>query len=267
MSEFKPIIEALLLATTEPLTLSEIMRTLEPEKDGESLLKKDISGILKELKESYDKNHHGIQIVEVNGGYQFRTKSHLSQWIYKLNRPKPTRLSKPAIESLAIMAYRQPITRNEVETIRGVDSGAVIKGLLERHLVKIVGRKDEPGRPLLYGTTPQFLELFGLRDLKELPPLKELEQQAKEMIRRSQESEEGGDADLEGMEIDSSDLQWLDEKEKETFEELDGCLKDMKISDKQIQKLISPIPEDTNPDEVKQVEENAQAPLHPDPES
>lgn len=267
MSEFKPIIEALLLAATEPLTLSEIMRTLGPEKDGEiSLLKKDISDILKELKEKYDQNHHGIQIAEVNGGYQFRTKSHLSQWINKLNRPKPTRLSKPAIESLAIMAYRQPITRNEVETIRGVDSGAVIKGLLERQLLRIVGRKDEPGRPLLYGTTPQFLELFGLKDLKELPPLKELEEQAQEMIRRSQESEEGETADLEGMEIDSSDLQWLDEKERETFEELDGCLKDMKTSDKKIQEVISPTKEETSPDEVKQVEENVEAPLHPDPE-
>jgi segregation and condensation protein B len=253
MDNLKPIIEALLLAATEPLTVNELIRTLDNNDEREGgISKKEILALLDELREFYDDESHGIEIVEVDGGYQLRTKSTHSSWIHKLNSPKPTRLSKPAIESLAIIAYRQPLTRGDVDHIRGVDSGAVIKGLLERHLIKIFGRKEEPGRPLLYGTTRDFLELFGLKDLNELPPLKELEEQAQEMMRRSQENEEGHPDDLEGLEIDSSDLQLLDDKERDAFGELDTRLKEMKISNKKTQEIISPPQETSASDETQE---------------
>ena len=240
MSELKPIIEALLLAAEEPLSLNGLTKIIIDKKAESQPTKADIKGVLDEMIEEYAESAHGIHIVEVNGGYQFRTKQAYAHWIHQLNNPKAIRLSKPAVESLAIIAYRQPITRGEVDHIRGVDSGAVMKGLLERRLLKIVGRKEEPGRPLLYGTTPDFLELFGLKDLKELPPLKELEQQAQEMIRRSREVEEEGEEGLHGLEVDISDLEWLDEKEKEVFSELDTKLSDLKSADKKTQEIITP---------------------------
>ncbi len=241
MSELKPIIEALLLAAAEPISVNDLLKVLSPEEQEEGRAsRQEVQGILTELCERYAMESHGIQLVEVNGGYQFRTKPAFAPWIQKMHSPKATRLSKPAIESLSIVSYRQPITRAEVDHIRGVDSGAVMKGLLERHLLKIVGRKEEPGRPLLYGTTPDFLELFGLKDLNELPPLKELEEQAQEMMRRSREIQEEGEEGLEGLEVDLSDMEWLDQQEKDTFEELDSSLRELKTINQKTETLIDP---------------------------
>ena len=116
---------------------------------------------------------HGVEPVEVAGGYQLRTKPEHSELLRQFLQAKPSRLSRAALEALSIVAYRQPITRAEVEDVRGVDSGAVLKGLLERRLLRIIGRKEEPGRPILYGTTSTFLELFSIKNLKELPTLRE----------------------------------------------------------------------------------------------
>jgi segregation and condensation protein B len=112
----------------------------------------------------------------VAGGFQFRTRPEYSQWVKKLIAPKPTRLSKAALETLAIIAYKQPIIRSEIEHIRGVDSGGVLRMLLEKNLIRVMGRKEIPGRPLIYGTTRHFLEVFELKNLKDLPTPKEIEE-------------------------------------------------------------------------------------------
>ena len=115
----------------------------------------------------------GMQLHQVAGGFQFRTHPDNAGWVQKLLQQKPIRLSRALLETLAICSYRQPITRPEIDEIRGVDSGATLKTLMERQLVRILGKKEEPGRPLLYGTTKEFLEFFNLDDLRDLPTLRE----------------------------------------------------------------------------------------------
>ena len=116
----------------------------------------------------------GLRIVEVAGGYQIASRPELAQWIKRLKKVKQSsRLSKPSLETLAIVAYKQPIVKAEIEDIRGVDSSGVLKGLLDKHMIKIIGRKDVAGRPILYATTKEFLQYFGLRDISDLPTLKE----------------------------------------------------------------------------------------------
>ena len=123
---------------------------------------------------AYEREGRGLRLVHVAGGYQLRTPAEHGPWIRRLLRERPPRLSRPMLETLAIVAYRQPCTRMEVEAIRGVDVDAVLSNLLDRRLVRVVGRKDAPGRPLLYATTREFLEVFGLPDLDALPTLREL---------------------------------------------------------------------------------------------
>ncbi len=162
------IIEALIFASEKPLTEDEIKRIVP------DIPPKEIRGALADLKKIYEEGSGGISIVEVAGGYQFRTRSEFSEYIKTMLEEKPKRLSRAALETLAIVAYRQPIVRSDVERIRGVDSGGVLKILLERNLVRILGKKDVPGKPLLYGTTKDFLETFGLKDLKSLPTIREM---------------------------------------------------------------------------------------------
>src|SRR3989304_5050338 len=136
--------------------------------------KKSIQDMLWELQHEYEMRPSGLRIAEVAGGFQFITRPELAVWIKKLKKVKQsTRLSKPSLETLAIVAYKQPLVKSEIEEIRGVDSSGVIKGLLDKHMIKIVGRKDVAGRPILYATTREFLQYFGLRDISDLPTLKE----------------------------------------------------------------------------------------------
>ena len=122
-----------------------------------------------ELQEYFKNMNMGMELVEISGGYRFQTASDCGRWVRKmLNKGKPTRLARPAIETLAIIAYRQPVSRSEIEGIRGVSAGHVIKALMEMQLVRIIGRSDLPGRPFLFGTTNAFLDHFGLKSLKEL---------------------------------------------------------------------------------------------------
>jgi segregation and condensation protein B len=120
--------------------------------------------------------NRGIRLAEVAGGYQLRTPKVNADWVKKFLGGRPARMGKATLETLAIIAYRQPITRAEIEAIRGVDVDGVIATLLERNLIRAVARKDVPGRPFLYGTTPEFLQLFNLQDLSHLPTLKEMEE-------------------------------------------------------------------------------------------
>lgn len=242
MSGLKSLLEALLFAAEAPLTLACLVELLGSEgEEARAGLKKEISQGLKILQEEYQQAEHGIELLEISNGYQLRTKTEHAPWICRLNEPRATRLSTPAVESLAIIAYRQPMTRSEIEQIRGVDSGAVLKGLLERRLIKILGRKEEPGRPLLYGTTAEFLELFGLKDLQELPPLRELEQRVLQGTTTAEGQGAGlGEGGIAELQIDPGFIESLAEEEREAFAELEARLDELKAEDKKTQELIAP---------------------------
>ena len=165
----KALIEALIFVSENPLGLDRIKEALG------GVHKKDLQRLLAELMDDYNRAPRGFTLVEVAEGFQFRTRPEYAEWIKKLKKAKPLALSQPGLETLAIIAYKQPIVRGEVEKIRGVDSGGVLRTLLERKLIRILGKKDVPGKPLVYGTSKQFLEMFGLKDLSSLPTLKDME--------------------------------------------------------------------------------------------
>ncbi|MCB2166858.1 MAG: SMC-Scp complex subunit ScpB [Deltaproteobacteria bacterium] len=169
------IIESLLFVAEEPLSVQQLKAILETE-DADA-----IRSALKELADEYDRRRGGFEIKQVAGGFQFRTRSEYSEWVKKLLKPSPAKLSRAALETLAIIAYKQPIIRADVEHIRGVDCGGVLRMLLEKKLVRVLGRKDIPGRPMIYGTTRQFLEVFNLKDLRDLPSPKEIESMGTEV--------------------------------------------------------------------------------------
>lgn len=166
MTDLKKLLEALIFASDTPLSLERLSALLEQPRA-------ELRTYVDELLGEYRPGQRGFYLAEVAGGYQFRTDAALSPWLRKLSRERPFRFSQAALETLAIIAYRQPITRAEIEYLRGVDCGGVMKTLLEKNLLRILGKKDIPGRPLMYGTSRQFLELFGLRDLNDLPTLKD----------------------------------------------------------------------------------------------
>jgi segregation and condensation protein B len=168
MENIKAIIEALILASEAPLASEKICSILE------DASKTEVNSAIEELIAEYDTRPGGICLQEIAGGYQFRTRLGLASWVKKLKAVKPASLSPAALETLAIVAYRQPIVKTEIESIRGVDVSAPLKGLLEKKLIRIVGRKDVPGKPIIYGTTRKFLEVFNLKDLSDLPTLREL---------------------------------------------------------------------------------------------
>jgi segregation and condensation protein B len=166
--EVRAILEALVFASPQPLTPREIGKVLP------GVPMEDWRAALEELKADYLREGRGLQMVEIAGGYQITTRPEMNEYVRELLDPRaPTRLSIQALETLAVIAYKQPVTQPEVIELRGVKSGGVLKTLLEKRLVKIVGRKEVVGRPMLYGTTKQFLLHFGLKDLSELPKIEE----------------------------------------------------------------------------------------------
>jgi len=178
------IVESLLFASDKPLTLKSIGDLL-----GETDLGK-IRAAVASVEEAYAPR--GVQLHSVAGGYQFRTNADNASWVQKLLAQKPVRLTRAQLETLAIVAYRQPITRPEIDQIRGVDSGGTLKTLMDRLLLRILGKKEEPGRPLLYGTTKEFLDFFSLKDLRELPTLREyseLTDESRQVVDRLEPSE------------------------------------------------------------------------------
>jgi segregation and condensation protein B len=180
-SKLKPILEALIFVSEQPISLDKMAGVLP------DCPKKKLKELLAELVQDYEQRGAALEIVEVANGYQFRTRVEFAPWLGRLRQQKFARLSRASLETLAIVAYRQPVTRAEAESIRGVDSGAVLGTLLERGLLRILGRKEVPGRPILYGTTQEFLELFGLKNLKDLPTLREI----KDMVEESSEERSG----------------------------------------------------------------------------
>lgn len=170
----KSVLESLFFAADGPLTLHHISEVLEGVDAGVD--KKDVSAAIHELQSEYESLGRGFRLIDVAGGYQMRTPKENAGWVRGLYQGRTVRMTRATLETLAIIAYKQPITRAEIEAIRGVDVDGVLSTLLERRLVRIVARKDVPGRPFLYGTTSEFLELFNLKDLTHLPTLKEMEE-------------------------------------------------------------------------------------------
>jgi segregation and condensation protein B len=206
---FRQILEALIFASDEPLTPKDIIGLLDTLEDGERLRRVSEESILEHIdaiNSNLEETGRPFRVVKVAGGWQFATQQQFAPWLGKMLRERTRRkLSIAALESLAVIAYKQPVTKPELEAIRGVNADYVLRSLLERNLVTIVGRAATPGRPLLYGTTKEFLKHFGLNDLSELPKLREIDELMaeaefeveKKLLRELEEKalEEGGGAD------------------------------------------------------------------------
>jgi segregation and condensation protein B len=167
-AEVKAIVEALIFASPEPVTPRTLFRLLAEEP------REDVTAALEALKADYE-NRPGLQMVEVAGGYQIVTRPQLHEWVRRLFHERSTqKLTVQGLETLAVIAYKQPVTALEIAEIRGVNTSGVLSTLLERHLIKIVGRKNVVGRPFLYATTKEFLIRFGLNDLRDLPRIEDM---------------------------------------------------------------------------------------------
>ena len=164
----KAITEALIFASPKPISCKDIHSIISQKID---LGEDKINDILAEIKVEYSKENKGFELFIFNDEYQFRTKDILSEYVEKLFSTRPKTLSRAAQETLAIIAYRQPVTRADIEFVRGVDAGSIIKNLLERELITCIGRKEELGKPMLFATTDEFLRVYSLKNIKDLPPL------------------------------------------------------------------------------------------------
>ena len=186
-------IEALIFASPGPATAAQIRRALPRVTPGQ------VAAMVKEINEELARDGRPYEISEVAGGYRFRTRPEFGELILAGQPERKVRLSRPALETLSVIAYRQPVTRAEIEDLRCVDCGAVMKSLLDRQMIRIVGRRDAPGRPALYGTTSTFLESFGLKSLRDLPELREIlamEEEQGTPGPAGEETREDGDASL-----------------------------------------------------------------------
>jgi len=168
--EKKRVLEALILAAPEPLPAARLGDILPHTGT------REVRALVEELNREYTEQDRAFEIWEVAGGYQVRTRPEYAGYLQQLHTLRPVRLSAAALETLAVVAYRQPVTRAEVEHVRGVDAGATLRSLVERKLVRIAGHREVPGRPMLYATTRRFLEVFGLKGLEDLPTLRDLEE-------------------------------------------------------------------------------------------
>ncbi|MBW2713791.1 MAG: SMC-Scp complex subunit ScpB [Deltaproteobacteria bacterium] len=174
LTERRQILESLILTAEEPISAQKLSKILP---DGSVAL---VNRLVGELNASYCERSAAFEIARVAGGYQLRTLSAMAPYLAKLKEARPLRLSRAALETLAIVAYRQPVTRAEIEQIRGVDAGAVLRTMMDRKLVRIAGHRDVPGRPIIYATTKRFLEIFSIHNLKDLPSLRDLKEIAGE---------------------------------------------------------------------------------------
>lgn len=206
MDNLKHIIESLIFVSGNPLSVEQI-KSVVTEADT-----KEIRNCLTELIREYEERNGGFHLRHVAGAYQFRSRPEYRDYVTRLVQANPLRLSKASLETLAIIAYKQPVIRSDIEHIRGVDCGGIIRTLMEHKLIRVLGRKDIPGRPLIYSTTKRFLELFDLSSLRDLPTLKEIEAFEKEPL----EAEETDDRMPEEVTIsDEPDNGSKDEPEDE----------------------------------------------------
>ncbi|MGA8893363.1 MAG: SMC-Scp complex subunit ScpB [Anaeromyxobacteraceae bacterium] len=237
----RAVVEALLFLAEKPLPVEEVRQVT-------GLEAPRIRKALDEISGQFREGVSGIVLHEVAGGWQLRTSPDASDFARRFLRVKPQRLTRAALETLAIVAYRQPVTRPEVEEIRGVDSGAVMKALLERRLLKILGKKEEPGRPILYGTTREFLEFFALKDLASLPTLREfheLSEEHREIVEKEAPAEV---PNLQGLvaELADPNLRAALEKGREegdaALEELEQAIDRADASTRTVKSVLDPEP-------------------------
>jgi segregation and condensation protein B len=191
-----PVLEAVVFAAADPLPVRRMKDVVEGATTAE------IKAALGELQRECA--HRGVRLVEVAGGWQFRTAPEQHDVVKRLFKERPFRLTRAGIETLAVVAYRQPVTRAEIEAIRGVDVSGVLESLLERRMIRVAGRRDVPGRPLVYTTTQEFLEMFGLKDLRSLPTLAELGDDLQNMADQSGFSD-AGERDAAILPVDAVD--------------------------------------------------------------
>jgi segregation and condensation protein B len=237
----RTVVEALLFLSEKPLTVEEVRVAtgLDPAR---------VRKALDELSGTFREGVSGIVLHEVAGGWQLRTSPDASDFARRFLRVKPQRLTRAALETLAIVAYRQPVTRPEVEEIRGVDSGAVMKALLERRLLKILGKKEEPGRPILYGTTREFLEFFALKDLASLPTLREFHELSEEHREIVEKEAPAAAPSLQGLVADLADpnlraaLEKGREEGDQALEELERAIDRADVSSRSVKSVLDPEP-------------------------
>ncbi len=231
------------------LSAEDQLATLQRTED-EKLTRSDVQEAINGLAMEYQQNpDRGFVLVNVAHGFQFRSRPEWAPYLKAMNQVAPTRLSQASLETLAIVAYRQPIIRAEIDEIRGVDCGGVLKTLLDRDLVRVVGKREEPGKPLLYGTTENFLEIFNLRGLQDLPTLKDLKQIEEEMRRK--ESNEGETVLLEEdffqeeqersatPEEPFRSLEELEQEEEEAIGELEDQIKDLEAAQGKVAETLT----------------------------
>lgn len=224
LPELKEIIGALLFASPEPVTVQTLRRVLKNTAEAEGgaaadfakLTPKEIEQAVRDLKKDMEQARLGFTVTEVAKGFRLENKSNCGPWLRELlNKNKANRLSHPALETLAIIAYRQPVTRSEIEAVRGVAVDAIVKNLLELQLIKVVGRSEMPGRPWLFGTTQQFLLHFGIRDISDLPNIEELKKSKEHAKEEPSANEESGDTP------DQEESESAESEEDEDDEEAD----------------------------------------------
>ncbi|HBA86239.1 MAG TPA: SMC-Scp complex subunit ScpB [Verrucomicrobia bacterium] len=199
LPEIKQIVGAMLFVNKQPLTAAEMRRVFvqvaegrtDAMKDFAKVSEKDIRDALEQLKADLIERHTGMHVAEVAGGFRLENDPHCGPWLRRLlQKGRPNRLSRPALETLAIIAYRQPVVRSEIEAVRGVAVDAILRNLMEMQLIKIVGRSELPGRPWQFGTTSKFLEHFGLKALGDLPGTDELRRMEKEQLKKEPQKSE-----------------------------------------------------------------------------
>ncbi|WP_038002205.1 SMC-Scp complex subunit ScpB, partial [Syntrophorhabdus aromaticivorans] len=170
MMELGRIIEAILFSSPKPVKLKALSKKLDGYTDD------DIKQALRELTEEYRNSDRSIEIIPVSGGYQMRTRMEYREWVKRFVKERSAGLTRPMLEALSLVAYKQPITKREIDTFRGVDSARVIKQLIEKKLIEIAGRTEDVGKPIAFRTTDTFLEVYGLKGIEDLPTLKEIKE-------------------------------------------------------------------------------------------
>jgi segregation and condensation protein B len=256
--ELAAAIESVIFVAEEPMTLKALALLFAEA----GVAKADVISAVNMIRERYESDSaRGIELRDVAGGFQFRTKPTLAPWIQKLNIPKPTKLSQPSLETLAIIAYRQPIVRSEIEEIRGVDSGQVLKTLLERDLIKIIGKRDDPGSPLIYATTETFLSIFNLSNLEDLPSLRDVQ----DLERPTGTAADAAQSQIPTIaeefplpQIDETAIAARESVDTEVLGELEDQIRDLR----KLERVIFPREETTMiavPSEVQDAQENSLA--------
>jgi segregation and condensation protein B len=241
----RTLVETLLFLAEKPITVEEIRQASGVEAER-------IEKALDQLSGHYREGPCGVVLHEVAGGWQLRSSPDNSAFARRFLKVKPQRLTRAALETLAIIAYRQPVTRPEVEEIRGVDCGAVVKALLDRKLLKILGKKEEPGRPILYGTSREFLEFFALKDLASLPTLREFHELSEEHREIVEKQPEQPIAGLVESLSDPSLVAELDARKAESDAALDQLEKALEVADtvsRAAEAALAPTPGQETPDD------------------